>query len=216
MIFSLTKKFLFIANLKSASTSIENVLGPYGELRLSQSQHGKHLSFSQFAENFPWLLNRIPVEELFVFGVIREPVDYALSVFNFHRKEDFRGRPNYTGDMSFEQFISTWVPKHADQLRPQISRFLRKDQSIATNLLISHDRLQEGLDLVAQRLDIPELTNLPRTNQSPIALRRDDLSPDQIIWIERRLRKDTDAISRYANRIVGQHDAQTTPGILKI
>ncbi len=50
MLLSLTKKFLFIANLKTASTSIERVLNGHCELRLTHSPFGKHQTFAEFVE----------------------------------------------------------------------------------------------------------------------------------------------------------------------
>src|SRR4051812_39959950 len=146
MLFSLTKKFIFIANQKTASTSIEKVLAPHADLRLLRSEFGKHLPFARVIEHFGWLTTRVALKELFIFGVMREPVDYVLSMYNAHCKERFRGIPHlYTGGMSFEKFLSVWVPNHPDQMKPQISRFMSADGKMVANLLISYDRLQEGL-----------------------------------------------------------------------
>jgi hypothetical protein len=45
---------------------------------------------------------------VFVFGVIRDPVDYVVSLYNSQQKPAFIGHPNYTGDISFEIFWDTW------------------------------------------------------------------------------------------------------------
>jgi hypothetical protein len=202
MLFSLTKKFLFIANLKTASTAIEKMLAPHADLRLLRSEFGKHLTFARFVKHFEYLAGRIDMNEVFVFGVMREPVDYVGSMYNSHSKERFRGIPNlYTGEMSFEQFLSRWAPDHPDQLRPQISRFTRANGDVAANFLISYDKLQEGLEVVAERIKVPALTKLPRENESPRRVSRADLSADQIGWIEERLHKDVDAIRRHCNQL---------------
>lgn len=202
MLLSLSKKFLFIANLKSASTSIEHALGPYAELRLQQSNYGKHQSFVDFSERFRWLLGVANVNDLFIFGVIRDPVDYALSMFNSHRREQFKNNPKlYTGDMDFSRFIAEWVPKNADQIKPQSSRFISAEGRLVTNLLISYDKLQAGLEMVAKRLNVPEVTSLPRTNESPHGLCRKDLTDEHIAWIEGRMHKDREILSRYCDKI---------------
>jgi hypothetical protein len=202
MLLSLSKKFLFIANLKSASTSIEHVLGPYAELRLQQSNYGKHQSFADFSERFRWLLGVANVNELFIFGVIRDPVDYALSMFNSHRRDQFKNNPKlYTGNMDYSQFIAEWVPKNADQIKPQFTRFTSAEGRLVTNLLISFDKLPAGLALVAKRLNVPELADLPKTNESPSGLTRKDLTPEHIAWIENRLQKDREILTRYCDKI---------------
>lgn len=204
MLLSLSKKFLFIANLKSASTSIERVLAQHAELRLMQSNFGKHQSFVDFAERFKWMVGLIDINELFIFGVMRDPVEYVLSIYNSHKSDTFKNNQRlYTGNMDFAQFISVWVPKNADQLRPQVTRFVSADGRIAANLLISFDKLQEGLDLVAKKINVPELKNLPKLNESPPGTTRNDLTRDQIAWIEGRMQRDIDTMKRYCNKIGG-------------
>jgi hypothetical protein len=142
------------------------------------------------------------MNEVFVFGVIREPVDYVISMYNAHTKPRFQARPGlYTGDMSFEQFMSVWVPGHLDQLKPQISRFTSADGKVATNLLITFDRLHEGLEIVAQRLNVPALTKLPHENESPRKISRADIAPEHIAWIENHMRADAEAIRLHGDRL---------------
>jgi len=204
MLLSLTKKFVFIANLKTASTSIERVLAVHCELRLTQSNHGKHQSFVEFAERFKWMLSLVNVEDLFVFGVMRDPVDYVLSLYNSHKREQFKENPRlYTGDMDFARFIAQWVPRNADQLKNQYLRFVSAEGRLITNLLISYDKLEAGLEMVAEKIGAPELSKLPRANASPSGLTRDELTREQIDWIEQRFRRDREFITRHANKIIG-------------
>src|SRR4051812_16356365 len=210
MLFSLTKKFIFIANQKTASTAIEKVLAPHADLRLLRAEFGKHLAFKRVIEHFGWLTTRVALKDIFVFGVIRDPVDYIVSMYNAHTKERFRGIGNlYTGEMSFEQFLSVWAANHPDHVRPQISRFKSADGELAANFLISFDRLQEGLEVVAKRIQVPALANLPLENQSPQKISRGDLTPRQIIWIENHMLGDADAIRHDCNRFRVPEAART-------
>ena len=204
MLLSLTKKFLFIANLKTASTSIERVLANHSELRLLQAQFGKHLTFAEFAERFRWMLGLVNMQDLFIFGVIREPVDFTLSLYNSHKREQFKDNPRlYTGEMDFAQFISQWVPRNADQIKNQYIRFLGSEGRLITNFLISYDKLDAGLALVAERIGVPELKTIPRINPSPEGkLRREDLTPAQIDWVEQRFKRDREFIERHADRLI--------------
>lgn len=204
MLFSLTKKFLFLANLKTASTAIERVLSPHAELRLVQSQFGKHQSFSEFAERFKWLLNCTDIQEIFIFGVMRDPVDYVLSLYNSHRVEQFRNVPKlYTGNMDFGEFIAEWIPKNADQLRPQYVRFTGMEGRVIANFIISFERLREGLAAVAEKLDVKELASLPPIHVSPPGLTRSELGSDQVAWIEDRLAKDKEFMACFCDRLLG-------------
>jgi hypothetical protein len=204
MLLSLNRKFLFIANLKTASTSIERVLAPFCELRLTQANHGKHQSFVEIAERFRWLLGCTHVEDLFIFGIIRDPVDYVLSLYNSHKRDQFKTNAKlYTGDMNFEQFIAQWVPKNADQLKNQHLRFVSAEGRLVTNLLISFDKLEAGLEIVANKVGAPDLLTLPKANASPSGMTRNDLTKEQIDWIESRFRRDREFIDRHANKPVG-------------
>ncbi len=204
MLLSLNKKFLFIANLKTASTSIERVLSPHCEVRLTQSNYGKHQSFVEFADRFRWILSCTNIEDLFVFGVIRDPVDFVLSLYNSHKREQFKGNAKlYTGDMDFARFISQWVPKNADQLKNQYVRFISSEGRIVTNFLISYDKLHAGLEIVADRIGVPELLNLPRANTSPAGSGREDLTREQVEWIEARFKRDREFIDHHADKLYG-------------
>jgi len=202
MLLSLTKQFLFIANLKTASTSIERILSPHAEIRLLQANFGKHQTFVEFAERFRWILSCTSVSDLFIFGVIREPVDFVLSLYNSHRRDQFKDNPKlYTGGLDFDGFISEWVPKNNDQLKNQYLRFLGSEGRLVTNLLISYGKLDSGLEIVAEKLGVPDLTKLPRTNTSPQGLKREDLTREQVDWIEKRFRKDIEFIEHHADRL---------------
>jgi len=72
---------------------------------------------------------------------------------------------------------------------------------LITNLLISYDKLDEGLEMVANRIGVAELTKLPRANASPQGIGRNDLTREQQDWIEHRFRKDKEFIERHANKI---------------
>ena len=204
MLLSLNKKFLFIANLKTASTAIERVLAPHCELRLTQSNHAKHQTFMEFSDRFRWMLNITPIDELFIFGVIRDPVDFALSLYNSHKREQFKDNARlYTGNMNFDQFIAQWVPKNADQLKNQSLRFVSAEGRIITNLLISYDKLDAGLEIVAEKIGVPELVKLPKANSSPPGTTREDLTKQQIDWVEARFKRDREFLNRHANKYTG-------------
>lgn len=204
MLLSLNKKFLFIANLKTASTSIERVLSPHCELRLTQANYGKHQTFVEVAERFHWLLSVANIEDIFIFGVIRDPADFVLSLYNSHKREQFKDNAKlYTGDMDFAQFLSQWVPKNADQLKNQYVRFISAEGRLITNLLISYDKLTEGLQIVADKIGVRELTKLPKANASPQGIARKDITKEQLDWIEQRFRKDRLFIERHADKLMG-------------
>ena len=166
MLISCRKKFLFIANLKTASTSIEATLKPFSEIALTKSEEGKHMPFRVIEQRFGRMFSR-PNHNFLIFGVMRDPVDLILSLYNSHTEAKFRDYPYlYTGSMDFNQFITEWTNKNADQIQLQLTRFLDNQGNIGANYIISYERLAEGLNHVASVINVPELRKLRRENVS--------------------------------------------------
>jgi hypothetical protein len=186
MLISLSRQFIFVANLKTASTSIEVALRPYAEICLAEAHWGKHFVLRDIISTFPWIWN-LPgggYEKYFVFGVIRDPVDYMLSLYNSHTNIRLKPYPAlYSGEMTFKQFIQTWVPRNWFQAEPQSQRFVRLDGQLGAHYLISYEQLSHGMAFITKRLGIPGIKHLPKENASPQRLVRRDLDQEDISWI---------------------------------
>src|SRR5436309_11373731 len=89
MLISLSHQFIFVANLKSASSSIERALGPDAEFRAIKTNWGKHDDLSTISKKFKWIKRYVPAQDFFIFGVMRDPVDFILSLYNFHTRSTF-------------------------------------------------------------------------------------------------------------------------------
>ncbi|MGD9924558.1 MAG: sulfotransferase family 2 domain-containing protein, partial [Pseudorhodoplanes sp.] len=177
MLIGLRKNFIFIATPKTGSTAIENHLRHHAEIQLTRSLWGKHMPLAEIEERFSWLLGRLPDMRPFVFGVIRDPVDYIVSVYNSHRKPAFSRLPQYTGRMSFEDFWRKWSEERPFGwvFSPQISRFLDKNGQMSADYIINYANLSTEWPAVCRRLDIPE-RKLDLVNRSPEGCKRADVS----------------------------------------
>src|SRR5687768_15319117 len=152
MLISLSRKFIFVANLKTASTSIEIALRPYAEICLLEAHWGKHSPLQHIISTFSWIwsLESNAYAKYFVFGVVRDPIDYMLSLYNSHTSIRLKPYPAlYSGEMTFKQFIQIWVPRNWFQAEPQVERFLRPDGQLGAHYLISYERLPKGLAFIA-------------------------------------------------------------------
>src|SRR5215472_15851737 len=192
MLISFSRKFVFIANLKTASTSIETVLRPLAEICLVESQLGKHMPFQAIEQRFGWSLDRFGRENFLIFGVIRDPVDYLLSLYNSHATQKFKDDTIlYTGNMDFDQFLTEWTERNADQIRPEFQRFLTRDGEIGANYIISYANLAQGLSHVGSIINVPGLPKLGQKNVSERRLQARDLSETHRKWISQRFTRDT-------------------------
>lgn len=167
MIISVEKKFIFVANLKTASTSIESSLRPHGDIVVRRSELGKHLPFSDIQSRFSWLFNAIPEENFFKFGVIRDPLGYMLSLYRSHRDDKFKGNEKlYTGGMSFDEFLEKWVPKNSGQVQPQAYKFIDKNGFLALDKVLLYENIEKSFSETMYSIGLHDI-KLPKMNVSP-------------------------------------------------
>lgn len=203
MLISLSYRFVFIANLKTASTAIEAALRPFSDIALVEARFDKHLPFVDFEERFSWVFDIIPRREFLIFGVLRDPLDYMVSLYNSHCDARFKDIPSlYTGGMTFDNFLTQWAAQNPDQLTPQHGRFLNKKQEIAVDYIISFDQLPSGLTVIYEKIGIPASLQVPHINISHRRVSVDELSPLHRQHIERHLGADRRFIAKFCNRFL--------------
>ena len=105
MLISVKKRFIFIANSKTASTSIEAVLAPYAEINRIGSALRKHISWEASKKEYKFLfkLDEYHPDSFFKFVVVREPVEWVLSWYNY-RLGNSKLPNSLPSDMPFYQF----------------------------------------------------------------------------------------------------------------
>jgi hypothetical protein len=188
MLLSLSHKFIFVANVKTASTSIEATLGGFAEVRIKKTEFGKHNPLTQISRKFGWVKRYVPYNEFFVFGVIRDPVDHLLSLYNAHSRDVLRGSAVPTRGMDFEAFRDVWC-KDNWQAELQSPRFIDRNGHFQISHLIAYDRLHDEFEKICDRLGLGGKV-LKQLNVSPDNLTRADLTPAQIERVERDYAQD--------------------------
>ncbi|HEX3870734.1 MAG TPA: sulfotransferase family 2 domain-containing protein [Pirellulales bacterium] len=187
MLISLRRKFVFIANLKCASTAIETRLRAMAEIALVESRFGKHLPLSMMEQRFGWVFQQVPRQDFIIFGVLRDPIQYMVSLFNSHSDNKFKDNERlYTGEMDFDIFLDKWCTANRGQVVPQHTRFLRDDGTIGANFIISYEKISEGWRQLASLIGAANLQALPMVNVSNQRVRAEDLSSRQLDWISRQ------------------------------
>lgn len=174
MLISLSRRFVFVANVKTASTSIEAALRPHAEIAISETRFGKHSGLAEIQDRFGFIFRKQPLESFFTFAVVREPLDMLVSVYSSHHKPEFKGERHYTGDLSFDEFLEAFRKRQSWQLVPQAQRLRDKTGQIRMDYVIDFDRLDTQFAEVVALLGLPP-TPLPTHNESP-----DVLSPAEV------------------------------------
>jgi hypothetical protein len=205
MLISCKHRFIFIANPKAASTSMELALRPFSEICFMEPPPLKHLPFAELVQRFSWIFDEIPLNRFFVFGIMRHPVDLMLSLFNSHMNDAFKDRPHlYTGDMDFDDFIIYWCTRNEDQLRPQHNWFVDLDGTIFANYIISYPNLELGFEYVKSITGTQGAGALPKANMSDYKICRSDLKPGQLEWITERFKEDIEFTCLYCDRALSR------------
>ena len=182
--------FLFVANLRTASTSIHHALGEVGSLVWNATSGAKHATLADVHE----LLGARRIQHLYKWAVIRDPVAYLWSMYEFHKADAFDGKPHSTKGKTFEEFYRGEA--HGWMRVPQSSRFLGPGGDYGLDFLITMDRLAEGFGYVKSRLGLPNVLLLV-TNATV-------QPPDVPDALQGRIRDeyadDYACIARYGNR----------------
>ncbi|ERT04031.1 sulfotransferase family protein [Lyngbya aestuarii BL J] len=178
MLISVKKKFIFIANTKAASTTVEFLLKDYAQIDLSDAHPGlKHMSYQNVIKNFDFFFKALSqrpkspscIQDFYKFGVFRDPVDWILSWFNFRSRKtianpEHPNHSNYLGNIKFESFIDS-----LDQYKitPQSIYFIDKKGRNAMDFIIRYEDFSNQLSYVIDRLGIDLVdAEIPRKNIS--------------------------------------------------
>lgn len=168
MLISLSKRFVFISNSKTASTSFEKVLDPYAEIRLRGTGKRKHATWSAVREEFHFLFDHphYRPESFFRFGVIRDPVEWFVSWYNYRMglSKEKSGLPAGT---TFAQYwhMNDWTKMRADGGKHlQKAHFVDADGRCTFDLVMPMDMLKEYEAALFARIGVDE--RLPVSNKS--------------------------------------------------
>ena len=188
MLLSLNRRFIFVANLKTASSAIEAALSPKADIRFTQTQFGKHDPLSVISQKYAWVKRYVPYEDFYVFAVIRDPVDHLLSLYNSHQKDEFNGKVHSTKNMSFDEFLDVWCGR-SWQAKPQHQRFVDTHGRFKLSHLVLYEDLADEFGQICTRLKLGWI-ELGRKNPSPAVLTRDDLTSAQVAQVKSRYAED--------------------------
>lgn len=164
-------KFIFIANTKSASTSIESSkIARIADVKLIDHRVGKHMPLGKVHAEFNFIFKEYKIQDFFKFGIIRDPLDWVVSWFNFRSRTALENpqhpnHKNYTGNMTFAEFWQSH--KNKPFLRPQSQNFFAKDREIQLDYIILKNNLTDQLQVVEQALSI-ESIQIKKRNKSSV------------------------------------------------
>lgn len=189
MILSVKHGFLYFAMPKTATTSIESLLGAYGDITLARTAHHKHIACAAAKERYSKLFSTYyPYDRFFKFGVIREPVSWIISWYNFRSRPELADprspiHKNYLGPYSLDEFLEELgspQPRSFARIGTQNDFYGLSTGELGVDALVRHDHLREDLARISKHLpvDLSRGLSSTRANESPPRLSRADVSAE--------------------------------------
>ncbi|MDZ7709591.1 MAG: hypothetical protein U5K36_05550 [Roseovarius sp.] len=167
MLIGLDRKFVFIANTKTASTSIETALAPVAEIALGGNPARKHVPLHDAITEHPEIFAQ-PGQWprfFFKFGVMRDPLDWIDSWFRYRKSN--RVESPLPKDMSFAEFWERqdWNFRRADG-RPYLQghMFCGPQGKVLADVIVPYHRLPQMFPEICAALGVA--APLPRENVS--------------------------------------------------
>ena len=197
VLISVKKRFVFVANSKTASTSIEQSLGQVAEIQKSGNPAWKHMPLKTIRKEYDFLFGQeaYPFDSFFRFGVIRDPADWLMSWYRYRRGNDVE-KP-LPPEMTFEEFweAGDWNIWRADGTPfDQSVRFLDDNGSPMADMIIPQRRLGDFMPQIFEAFGVQG--TLPKANVSKIRKLDDPLSDDMRAKIRAHYKRDYDLIDR--------------------
>jgi hypothetical protein len=212
MLIGIKKRFIFIANTRTASTSIEMFLKGQSDIALTKPEYGKHFNYTAIIRKFSFLFAEpnLPASGYFRFGVVREPLEWVVSWYNYRRRKDLpEGHPNSCDAIGFEDFAEEVMSKEGRpfaRIGRQIMKFLDVDGvSLGVDYLIPLPRIHEDFRDICQALHIGKEPRLDTTvrNASPAAMRAGAVDASLVKRLRGHFAEDAALFTRAEERAFG-------------
>jgi len=191
MLINTRHNFGILFTPKNASNSIEQMLNPYCDLKLSGSAPVRHTTFRQFRQHItPYLTQVAGVRSLSTICTIRDPRSWLFSWYRFQSRpspQTIQSKRSTT-EISYEAFVEAYLAED----KPNYAKFISQYEFVmdeAGAVGVDHIFPYERIDLLVEHfnrildehLELPWLNASPRSNRPSILPRRLAKKVDQIV-----------------------------------
>ncbi len=161
-------RLVVLAVPKTGTTALEQALLPYADAAILNPPAQKHCNLRRYRNELQAFFEQRGSRQLDLMAVVREPVSWLSSWYRYRAREEIRGTPNSTADLSFDDFVEAWLRDHP----PEFARVGRQSRFVADehgqcgiDHLFRHDRLDQAVGFLEDRIRIS--LELRRSNVSP-------------------------------------------------
>lgn len=219
MLMSLSQRYVFLANGKSASTSFETAYGPDCEIasanNIQAGLHpdtkgaGKHIKYRTFLKLFDKFFRAfLPVRHYFVFGIMRDPMKRIQSQYRYWTRPTTAARNRLPEEMSFQNFVDAIAEKRpidgSMRVWPQYTFFIGENGSYPINYIIKLENIHDSISTLknVSGLDFGRAASTVRNATSSSA------PPDPGVrrLVEERFARDFDLYESHTDRLLNPWD----------
>ena len=168
MLFLNRARLVILSQPKTGTTALENALTPRSSISISKPPELKHMSYRGFMAYMAPMIEAhtgMKRSDYEVVSVMREPLDWLGSWYRYRTRDELR-KPdnpravNYTGNMSFDQFVrdvcepAEQQPAHA-QIKTPSWVALSGTGVVGVDRLYPYEDLSELYQLIIDRTGKP-------------------------------------------------------------
>ena len=162
------EKLTFLAVPKTGSTAFEKELGPHADLVVRDPPQLKHAPIYRYNRFFRPMFEKQGCPDMETLAVMREPISWLSSWYRYRARPFMKGKANYTGDMSFDDFVDAYTkgdrPPFAN-IGSQAKFLEPRPNGTAITHLYRYDDQEALVAFLQDRLG--REINLGRSNVSP-------------------------------------------------
>lgn len=180
--------FVLLSMPKTGSTALQSHFGRHAQVVVRNPPGMKHMTAATFEQVYtPWF-DRLGIARTTYETVclVRHPVDRARSWWRYRSREELRGRRNWTGAMSFDEFAERLVDGRVG-LGTAHNFVTDAAGTVIVDRVYRHESLPAAATWMAERLGVTT-PDLSAVNASPE--RQGDLTPAVRARLEQHLAAD--------------------------
>ncbi len=185
MIISPKYGFTFLCTPKCASTSIEEVILPYGQLSTDASPIFKHTNFRRYERFISPYIFATTKKNLEVICVMREPMEWLKSWYRYRQRDVLKGKSKSTHGQTFASFARDYMNGKLD-IGSQYNFVRDQNGNIGVDKIFDYGNLKELENYFHDKTGYP--INFGLTNKSKVI--DIEIEPDLLLELKEFNKKD--------------------------
>lgn len=164
------EKLVFLAVPKTGTTAIEGALASRAAMVMRAPPELKHSPVYRYRRFLqPMFAQAGGQSDMDTFALVRHPIDWLGSWYRYRQRDEVRGKPHATHDVTFDDFVVEYTkgkPAPYANVGSQARFLTLGDKSLGVTYLYRYEAMDKALAFLANRLKIDTIT-LKQKNVSP-------------------------------------------------